>query len=78
MKLNQVGSNRTILTLNNGTRIGFSYETPVVAEVDGVTYKTEKKFSVTTSKHCGQLLSEMGSYGAPELKPQEFFEALLP
>ena len=77
MKLNQVGSNRTILTLNNGTRIGFSYETPVVAEIDGVTYKTEKKFSVTTSKHCGQLLNEMtGSFGG--LKPQAFFEALLP
>jgi len=77
MKLNQVGSNRTILTLSNGNKIGFSYKTPVVAEVDGVTYKTEKKFSVTTSKHCGQLLNEMyGSFGGT--KPQEFFEALLP
>lgn len=75
MKLKQVGSNRTILTLANGTQIGFSYETPVVAEVDGVTYKTEQKFSVTTSKHCGQLLNEMtGSYGGT--KPQEFFEGL--
>lgn len=75
MKLKQVGSNRTILTLDNGTRIGFSYKTPVVAEVNGVTYKTEQKFSVTTSKHCGQLLKEMyGSYGGT--KPQSFFEGL--
>ena len=77
MKLKQVGSNSTILTLNNGNQIGFSYNTPVVAVVDGIAYKTEKKVSVTTSKHCGQLLNEMhGSFGG--LKPQEFFEALLP
>lgn len=75
MKVKQVGSNRTIVTLNSGNKIGFSYETPVVAEVNGVTYKTEKKFSVTTSKHCGQLLNEMcGSYGGT--KPQSFFEEL--
>lgn len=75
MKLRQVGSNRTILQLDNGTLIGFSYETPVVAEVNGVTYKTEQKFSVTTSKHCGQLLREMtGSYAG--LKPQSFFNEL--
>lgn len=76
-KLEQVGANRSILTLNNGTRIGFSYSTPVVAEVKGVTYKTEERYSATTSKHVRQLLKELtGSYAGT--KPQSFFYGLLP
>lgn len=78
MKLKQVGSNRTIVTLDNGTQVGFSYETPVVAVINGERYRTEQKFSVTTSKHCGQLLAEMGhGYRDVQLKPQSFFEALV-
>lgn len=76
MKLKQVGSNRTIVTLDNGTQIGFSYQTPVVAVIDGKSYRTEQRFSNTTSKHCTQLLQEIG-YGPVELKPQSFFEALV-
>ena len=76
MKLKQVGSNRTIVTLDNGTQVGFSYETPVVARIGNKCFRTEKKFSVTTSKHCGQLLNEMGGvFGGT--KPQSFFEALV-
>lgn len=75
MKLKQVGSNRTILTLDNGTQVGFSYQTPVVARVGNESFRTEQKFSVTTSKHCGQLLQEIGGcFGGT--KPQSFFEEL--
>lgn len=75
-KITHHGANRSILTLNNGTHIGFSYSTPVVAEVDGVTYKTDEHYSTTTSKHIGQLLKEMtGSYAGT--KPQSFFNGLL-
>lgn len=76
MNVKQIGPNQTILTLNNGNRIGFSYETPVVAVIGGEAFCTEKKFSVTTSKHCGKLLSHMSYNGeSVTLKPQSFFEA---
>jgi hypothetical protein len=76
MKLKQTGPNRTVVTTNNGTQIGFSYETPVVAVIDGIAYRTEQKFSVTTSKHCGQLLSDMPHRDFGGTKPQSFFEGL--
>lgn len=75
MKLQAIGPNKSILTLNNGTRIGFSYNTPVVARVGNESFRTEKKFSVTTSKHCGQLLDHIGGCYVGT-KPQEFFEGL--
>lgn len=79
MKINQIGPNQTILTLNNGTQIGFSYNTPVVARIGsgGQAYRTEQKFSVTTSRHVGQLLGHMGwNSKDAELRPQSFFEGL--
>lgn len=76
MQVNPLGSNKTIVTLNNGTRIGFSYKTPVVAVIDGIAYRTEQKFSVTTSKHCGVLLQNMPHREFGGLKPQSFFEGL--
>lgn len=78
MNVKQIGPNQTILTLNNGDRIGFSYETPVVAVVGGEAFRTEKKFSVTTSRHCSKLLSHMSYSSEPAtLKPQSFFEGLI-
>lgn len=78
MNVKQIGSNQTILTLNNGDRIGFSYETPVVAVTGGEAFRTEERFSVTTSRHCGKLLSHMSYSGkSATLKPQSFFEALV-
>lgn len=76
MQVNPLGSNKTIVTLANGTRIGFSYKTPVVAVIDGIAYKTEQKFSVTASKHCGVLLQNMPHREFGGFKPQSFFEAL--
>ena len=76
MQVNPIGSNRTIVTLNNGTQIGFSYKTPVVAIISGIAYRTEARFSVTTSKHCGQLLHDMPHREFGGEKPQEFFNNL--
>lgn len=76
MKLKQVGSNRAILTLDNGTQVGFSYQTPVVARVGNESFRTEQKFSVTTSKHCGQLLAHMGGSKVATVAPQSFFDEL--
>lgn len=72
MKLTSLGSNQTQLELSNGTRVLFSYETPVAAVIDGVMYRTEKKWSVTTSKH----ITQFGAKTA-ETRPQEFFDNLV-
>jgi hypothetical protein len=57
MKLSKLGPNTTELDLANGTTVLFSYKTPVAAYVMGRgLIKTEKKYSVTTSKHVNQWL----------------------
>ena len=58
MKLTNLGSNKTEVTLNDGTVVFFSYHTPVAACMgDGSGFvRTEKKWSVTTSKHINQWL----------------------
>jgi len=71
MKLQNVGSNQTVLTID-GNRVFFSYNTPVAAEIGGVFYRTEKKFSVTTSKHINKWLDGVKA----EVKCQDFFENL--
>lgn len=57
MKLNQLGANRTQLTLKDGTLVLFSYETPVAAFVPGQGYLVSSvHYSRTTSKHIGQWI----------------------
>jgi hypothetical protein len=51
MKLQPIGSNQNVLTLDDGTRVLFSYETPVAFERMGRFSRTSRKYSVTTSKH---------------------------
>lgn len=55
MKLQQIGSNQTAITKDNGNTVFFSYNTPVAAHVPGRGYlRTAEKFSRTTSKHITQ------------------------
>lgn len=70
MKLDQIAPNQTTLTTGN-TVVFFSYNTPVAALVDGIMYRTEKKFSVTTSKHINAWAGKQA-----ETKPQSFFDNL--
>ena len=72
MNLQPIGSNQTEITTSNA-RILFSYKTPVAAFVDGAAYRTEKKWSVTTSRHINQWLD--GRIAAE--MPQSFFDKLL-
>jgi hypothetical protein len=59
MKLNNLGSNKTEISFDNGTVIFFSYNTPVAAFVPGRGYlKTTQRYSVTTSKHVNQWCNE--------------------
>lgn len=54
------------------TRILFSFETPVAAEIGAEFYRTEQKWSRTTSGHIELWL---GHHNA-KLKPQSFFDEL--
>ena len=82
MKLKPIGTNQNELTLENGTVILFSYQTPVAAfnnrphENGGFSLcKTEKKWSKTTSRHINNWASLGNSNDIPT-KPQEFFNNL--
>ena len=55
MKLRQIKSNVTELTLDNKT-IMFSYETPVAGYDDKGAFRTDTKYSVTTSRQINQYL----------------------
>ena len=71
MKLKPIAANMTELELNGNT-ILFSYKTPVACHIDAIGFfKTEKKWSVTTSKHIGKWLAGSNA----ELRPQSFFDA---
>ena len=51
------GSNQTILE-GNGCRVLYSYETPVALKApNGKYYRTDHKWSVTTSKHINKFVS---------------------
>ena len=69
-----LGPNRTELRLGNGTIVFFSYDTPVAAMVNGVEYCTNKKYSVTTSKHINQWLIDKN---AAIKEDPRFFQNLL-
>jgi hypothetical protein len=78
MKLTNLGSNKTELTLSNGNIVFFSYNTPVVAYVDNTWLKTSKFWSNTTSKHINQYLESQGR-NSKEIptENQEFFDNLV-
>ena len=68
MKLNQIKANMTELTLNNGVRILFSYETPV-AGWDGIgPFRTDTHYSPTTTRHINQYLFSLLSNGSEYTK----------
>lgn len=74
MKLNKLGNNETEVILSCGTVVLFSYETPVAAMLPSGRYvRTDKKWSVTTTRHINKWLS--GTH-ASEIE-QEFLDGLL-
>jgi hypothetical protein len=77
MKLIKVSANQTEIELADGTTVFFSYKTPVAAHIPGLGYfKSEKRWSVTTSKHIGQFIARNGGSGAVTTKPQAWFDTL--
>jgi hypothetical protein len=62
MKLKPVGSNQTEIERADGVTILYSYETPVAAFVPGKgALCTNKRYSVTTSKHVNQAVIRWGA-----------------
>lgn len=76
MNLNPIKANMTELKLSDGTRVLFSYKTPVacITPEDDTAYKTEKFWSVTTSRHINFWVSQFDSV---DVKPQEYFDNLI-
>jgi hypothetical protein len=57
MKVQQVSTTSTQVSLADGTEVLFSYSTPVAALVPGRGWmRTEQFFSTTTSKHINAWL----------------------
>ena len=66
MKLKKLGNNETEVQINDNTTVLFSYETPVAACVHGIYYKTDKKWSATTSKHINKWLGSVNADIMPQ------------
>jgi len=72
MKVTQVTTTSTQVSLADGTEVLFSYSTPVAALVPGKGWmRTEKTHSVTTTKHINRWLTANAStYATVALVPQ--------
>lgn len=71
MKIKTLSANMTELSLNDGTQVLFSYQTPVASWNNGQFYKTDKKWSVTTSRHINKWAH------CAVTQPQEYFDNLI-
>jgi hypothetical protein len=73
MRIKNIGSNQTVVVskLPDGRTLEvlFSYETPVAVRGPTTDYKTERKWSVTTSKHINKFLPQCQS--RVQIVPQE-------
>lgn len=72
LHISPIGANQTELSFN-GAKVLFSYQTPVAAWINGQYYKTDKKWSVTTSKHINKWVDVTWC----DTKPQSFFDGLI-
>ncbi len=77
MNLNPIKANMTELEYG-GLKILFSYKTPVAMITSTFTaFKTEKKWSATTTRHINTWLKMYEPFNGAIEKPQEFFDNLL-
>jgi len=74
MKLSIQGSNMTEITTARGNKVLYSYETPVAGWTEQGAFRTEEKFSVTTSKHINKYL---GGKDVGRVVPQKWIEGLV-
>jgi hypothetical protein len=80
MYIKRISANETEVVVNERlvdstkhAKFFFSYDTPVAAKVGTTYYKTEEKFSNTTSRHLNKWLEGVEA----TVKSQTWFEKLL-
>jgi hypothetical protein len=73
MNLKPIASNMTELNIK-GKTILFSYQTPVAGYDEQGAFRTEDKFSMTTSKHINKYL---GGKDVGRTVPQSYIEGLV-
>ena len=73
MQIKPIASNMTELEVNN-TTILFSYSTPVAGYSDEGAFRTDKWYSVTTSKHINKYL---GGKDVGKVVPQSYIDQLV-
>lgn len=67
MKLNPLGPNQTILILNNGNQVFFSYSTPVAAYIPEKGFiRTSDWHSTTTTRHIHKFIGEAEATEVPQ------------
>mgnify|MGYP001570317725 CR=1 FL=1 len=66
MKLERLGANSSIISMNDGTTVLFSYETPVAAYKNGEYLKSVKFHSRTTNQHIAQWLNGQEARVVPQ------------
>lgn len=72
VKISPVASNMTELELANGDVVLFSYKTPVAIRSTAGAFKTDCRWSSTTTRH----INKWGGSEWPT-KPQAFFDGLV-
>ena len=61
-------SNARVFIFDDGTDVLLSYSTPVAASLpDGRLFKTDRKWSMTTSTHINEFLRDRGA--DPKTRP---------
>ena len=73
MKIKTIASNLTELQIND-MNIAFSYSTPVAGWDDEGAFRTDTKFSPTTSKHIKKYLG--AAFDNARVVPQSLIEGL--
>jgi hypothetical protein len=73
MKLRNIGSNMTELEINS-TSVLFSYETPVAGWDSKGAFRTDTRYSSTTSKHINKYL---GGKDIGRTVPQSYIDGLV-
>jgi len=73
MKIRPIASNMTEATVN-GITLLYSYETPVAGYDEHGAFRTDEKFSVTTSKHINKYL---GGKDVGRTIPQAYIEGMV-
>jgi len=66
----EVHFNKRLVDRTKRATFFFSYDTPVAAKVGTTYYKTEEKFSSTTSQHLNKWLEGVQC----EVQPQSWFD----